>query len=62
MGVYKVQGKTKEEFVVNAVHVEMQCHHLYIVCHIVRATNVATTYEVKHDIANNDMVLGFHFI
>ncbi len=62
MGVYKVQGKTKEEFVANAIHVEMQCYCLYITCHVVKVTNVTITYQVKHNIVNSDMVLGFHFI
>jgi hypothetical protein len=62
LGVYNVQGKTKEMFVANGVHVGMQCHHLYIACHIVKVTNVATTYWIKHDIVDNDMALGFHFI
>jgi hypothetical protein len=62
LGVYKVQGKTKEKLIINAIHVQMQCHHLYIVCHAVKATNVTITYEVKHDIVNIDMFLGFHFI
>jgi hypothetical protein len=62
LGVYKVQGKTKEKFVANAIHVEMQCHHLYIVCHAVRVTSATTIYQVKHNIVDSDMVLGFHFI
>ncbi len=62
MGVYKVQGTTKEEFVTNVVQVEMQCHHLYISCHVAKATNATTAYRIKHEIVNNDMVWGFHFI
>jgi hypothetical protein len=62
LGVYKVQSKIKEEFVANVVHVEMQCHHLYIVRHVVRASNAITAYQIKHDIVDNDMVLDFHFI
>jgi hypothetical protein len=30
LGVYKVEETTKEEFVTNAVQVEMQCRHFYI--------------------------------
>jgi hypothetical protein len=62
LGVYKVQGKTKEELATNVIHVEMQCRHLYIVCHVVEATNATIVYRIKHDIVDNDMVLGFHFI
>jgi hypothetical protein len=56
LGVYKVQGTTKEKFVANVTHVEMQCYHLYIVHHATRAVNVALSYRVKHKIINNDMV------
>jgi hypothetical protein len=56
LGVYKVQGTTKEEFVTNVVQVEMQCHHLYISCHVAKATNATTAYRIKHEIVNNDMV------
>jgi hypothetical protein len=62
LGVYKVQGKTKEEFVTNVIHVEIQCCHLYIACHVVRATNAAIVYWIKLNIIDYDMVLGFHFI
>jgi hypothetical protein len=56
LGVYRVQDTTKEEFVVNAIHVEMQCYHLYIVCHAERVANAIAVYQVKHDIVINDMV------
>ncbi len=56
MGVYNVQGTTKEKFVANAVHVEMQHRHLYIICHVVKATNSVVAYRTKHDIIDNDMV------
>ncbi len=59
MGVYKVQETTKEKFVANAVHVEMQRHHLYIVVHASKAANAAYAtyaYRAKHGIVNNDMV------
>jgi hypothetical protein len=52
----------KEEFVANVVHVEMQHCHMSIVHHTTKATNVArvvnatTTYQIKHDIVNSDMV------
>jgi hypothetical protein len=50
LGVYRVQGTTKEEFVANAIQVEMQRHHLYITHH------ASKVYQVKHEIINNDMV------
>jgi hypothetical protein len=50
LGVYRVKETTKEEFVTNAVQVEMQRHHLYI------ARHVATIYRAKHGIVHNDMV------
>jgi hypothetical protein len=40
----------------------MQCCHLYIIYHVVMATNVAIAYRIQHDIIDNDMVLNFHFI
>ncbi len=55
-GVYKVQGTTKEEFVANAVHVEMQRHHLYITRHAAKVANAITIYQVKHNIVDSDMV------
>ncbi len=55
-GVYGVQGTTKEEFVTNVVHAEMQCCHLYIAHHATRVANVIIAYQVKHNIVNNDMV------
>jgi hypothetical protein len=56
LGVYKVQGTTKEEFVANVIQVEMQRCHLYTAYHVPRATNVTITYRAKHEIVNNDMV------
>jgi hypothetical protein len=56
LGVYKVQGTTKEEFVANAVQVEMQHHHLYITHHVTKVANIVATYRTKHGIVNNDMV------
>jgi len=56
LGVYKVQEITKEEFVANAVQVEMQCCHLYITCHATRTANAIAIYQAKHEIMNNDMV------
>jgi hypothetical protein len=62
LGAYKVQGTTKEEFVATISHVEMQHCHLYSARHATRAAKVATTYQTKHDIVDNDMVYDFHFI
>jgi hypothetical protein len=55
-GVYRVQGTTNEESVANAIHVDMQCHHLYITRHAAKATNGTTFYQAKDDIVDNDMV------
>jgi hypothetical protein len=44
LGVYRVEEITKEEFVANAIQVEMQHHHFYIFRHATKATNVTTTY------------------
>jgi hypothetical protein len=38
------RAQQNEEFVANAVQVEMQHHHLYITCHVARATNVVVVY------------------
>jgi hypothetical protein len=54
--VYKVQETTKEEFVANAIHVEMQRCHLHIARHVARAANVIATYRAKHEIIHNDKV------
>jgi hypothetical protein len=56
LGVYKVQEIIKENFVTNVVHVEMERHHLYIACHVIRVANVVATYWAKHEIVHNDMV------
>jgi hypothetical protein len=56
LDVYKVQGTTKEEFVANAIHVEIQHHHLYTTHHVARATNATNTYQTKHDIVIYDMI------
>ncbi len=60
MGVYKVEETTKEEFVANAVQVEMQRHHFYTTCHVTKVASVTTVYLTKHEIINIDMVYGFH--
>jgi hypothetical protein len=56
LGVYRVHGTTKEEFVANVIQVEMQHYHLYIARHAIRVTNVTIAYRVKHKIVDNDMV------
>jgi hypothetical protein len=37
LGVYRVQELTKEEFVTNAIQVEMQCRHLHTARHAIVA-------------------------
>jgi len=54
LGVYRVEETTKEEFVSNAVQVEMQCRHFYIVHHAAMAKNVAPAYRTKHRIVNTE--------
>jgi len=56
LGVYRVQAITKEEFVTNAVQVEIQHRHLYTPCHATRVANAIVTYQTKHKIIDNDMV------
>jgi hypothetical protein len=56
LDVYKGQGTIKEEFVANAIQVEMQCCHLYIAHHAVKASNATCSYWAKHKIVDNDMV------
>jgi hypothetical protein len=56
MGVYRVQGIIKEEFVANVIQVEMQCHHLYATHYATRAANATVAYQGKHMIIDNDMV------
>jgi len=55
VGVYRVQDQTQEEFVANAIQVEMQCHHFYTARHAAKATNATTTYRAKHGIVDIDM-------
>jgi hypothetical protein len=62
LGVYRFKETTKEEFVTNAVHVEMQRHHFYNDCHVIKVTNAIATYQMKHKIIDLDMVYSFHFI
>jgi hypothetical protein len=56
LGVYKVEETIKEEFVANAIQVEMQCHHFYTTRHAIRAANATATCRAKHEIVNTDMV------
>jgi hypothetical protein len=53
LGVYRVQETTKEEFVANAVQVEMQHRHFYIARH---TTSAIVIYRSKHKIVDIDMV------
>jgi hypothetical protein len=55
-GCYRVKETTKEEFVANAIQVEMQHHHFYIVCHAAKAANATATYRTKHRIVDTNMV------
>jgi hypothetical protein len=55
LGVYKVQDQTQEEFVANAVQVEMQCHHFYFVHHATKTANAIAAYRAKHEIVDIDM-------
>ncbi len=56
LGVYRVEETTKEEFVANAVQVEMQRRHFYIACHATRAANATAIYRTKHGIIDINMV------
>jgi hypothetical protein len=56
LGVYRAEEITKEEFVANAVQVEMQRRHLYIIRHVARAANVIIAYQIKHGIIDTSMV------
>jgi hypothetical protein len=44
LGVYWVQGITKEKFVANVVQVEVQHCHLFTTCHVTKAKNVIVAY------------------
>jgi hypothetical protein len=56
LGVYRFKETTKEEFVANAIHVEMQCRHFYTAHHVARVANAIATYQMKHEIVDLDMV------
>jgi len=56
LGVYRVYDTTKEKFVANAIQAKMQHYHLHTTYHGTRATNVAISYEIKHEIIDSDMV------
>jgi hypothetical protein len=47
--------QTHEEFIANAVQVEMQRRHFYIVRHATKAVNATTAYQTKHMIVNTNM-------
>ncbi len=55
LGVYRVQDQTQEEFVANAIQVEMQRRHFYTIRHVAKAANATTTYRAKHEIVDTDM-------
>jgi hypothetical protein len=55
LGVYRVLNQTQEEFVANAIQVEMQCRHFYIVRHATKAANATATYRAKHGIVDTNM-------
>jgi hypothetical protein len=55
LGVYKVHDQTKEEFVANAIQVEMQCRHFYTAHHVAKAANATATYRAEHEIVDTDM-------
>jgi len=44
LGVYRVKEIIKEEFIANAVQVEMERHHFYTLHHAAKAINVTTAY------------------
>jgi hypothetical protein len=56
LGVYRVQDKTKEKFVANAVQFEMQCRHFYTTRHAAKAVNATTKYRTKYGIVDTVMV------
>jgi hypothetical protein len=56
LGVYRFKETTKKEFVPNAIEVEMQHHHFYIVHHTTRVVIAPATYQTKHMIININMV------
>jgi hypothetical protein len=56
LGVYKVKEITKEEFVANAVQVEMQHYHFYILSHAIKVVNVVAAFRTIHGIINIYMV------
>jgi hypothetical protein len=44
LDVYKIEETTKEEFVTNAIQVEMQHHHFYIAHYATKVANATTNY------------------
>jgi hypothetical protein len=59
LGVYRVQDQTQEEFVANAIQVEMLRRHFYTACHATKATNATPAYRAKHGIIEIHMGEGF---
>jgi hypothetical protein len=56
LSVYRVEETRKEKFVANAVQVEMQRCHSYIIHHASKVANVTITYRAKHGIVDSNMV------
>jgi len=44
LSVYKVEDTTKEEFVANAVQVDMQHRHFYTTCHVTKVASATAVY------------------
>jgi hypothetical protein len=55
LGVYRVQDQTQEEFVTNAIQVEMQRRHFYTARHVTKVANATAAYRAKHGIVDIDM-------
>jgi hypothetical protein len=55
LGVYKVQGTTKEEFL-QYNSCRNATSPLYSARHATRVAKLGTIYQTKHDIVDSDMV------
>jgi len=56
LDVYRVEETIKEEFVANAIQVEMQRCNFYIARHAARAINAVAAYQTKHEIIDTNMI------
>jgi hypothetical protein len=56
LGVYRVEETTKEEFVTNAVQVEMQHCHFYSLSHATKVANAVVVFRTIHGTINTYMV------